>query len=125
VPSLHIYFPHFFQWDQRLASLSGDNAMIISANLAIMNYCLLVFWVILAYLPIVHADDMLETRMGKSLLTGIVVFWMIRIFVLQPLYVGYKSPESLITVAMFSAGMAMFAVPWAAAVLFRPGGRVA
>jgi hypothetical protein len=31
------------------------------------------------------------------------------------------SQESLITVAVFSAGMAMFAIPWAMTVLFREG----
>ena len=119
--ALHVYFPYFFQWDQRLASLSGETPLTISANLSIMNYCLLVFWLILAFIPIVHADELLETGMGKALLTGIVLFWIVRIFVLQPLYVGYTSPDSLITVAVFSAGMAMFAVPWAGTVLLEAG----
>ncbi len=118
---LHVFFPSMFQWNERIAPLTGESAMVISANLAIMNYCLLVFWVIVAYIPIVHADEMLETKMGKALLTGVVLFWIVRIFVLQPLYVGYNSQESLITVAVFSAGMAMFAIPWVTTVLFRRG----
>jgi len=119
---LHIFFPYMFQWSERIAPLTGESAMVISANLSIMNYCLLVFWVILAYIPIVHTVELLETGMGRALLTGIVLFWIVRIFVLQPLYVGYTTPESLITVAVFAAGLAMFFNPWVRIVLFRKRG---
>ncbi|MBN1495337.1 MAG: hypothetical protein JXA07_01120 [Spirochaetes bacterium] len=115
--ALHVCFPSMFKWSERIAPLSGEDALVISANLSIMNYCLLVFWVILAYIPLLYAEEMLETKLGKALLTGIVLFWAVRIFVLQPLYVGFEGPESLVTVAVFLAGIALFAIPWARTVL--------
>jgi hypothetical protein len=113
---LHVFFPHVFKWGERIASLSGDNFMIINANLNIMNYCLLVFWVMLAYLPFFHTSELLETKVGKALLAFVVIFWCIRIFVLQTVFVGYNSSDSIILGSIFFVGMLLFAVPLAKSV---------
>lgn len=117
----HIFFPAMFRWNDRLRPLAGEDLVVIDANLRIMNICLLVMWVMLAYIPLFHSRDMLEKGIGRSILFFIVMFWLIRIFVLQPMYGGYGSAEVVVAMIVFTAGMLMFALPLVSS--FRNGAR--
>ena len=76
-----------------------------------MNWCMAVFWVILAYISLVHTSELLIPGLGRTLLVSIVIFWIIRIFVLQPLYVGIKNRMSWQMIGFFLVGLILFAVP--------------
>ncbi len=84
---------------------------MIGANLNIMNWCMLVLWVMLGAIPLVYGEKLLESGPGKMMLVFIVIFWFVRIFVLQPVYVGFSNAESLITAGVFLAGAMLFVVP--------------
>jgi len=91
---LHIFFPRLLRWENNLKGLSAGRKTIIRQSLHIMNLCLLLFWLILAYIPFFYASELLETHLGMGVLTSIVLFWAVRIFVLQPVFMGVKTRES-------------------------------
>lgn len=109
---LHIIFPRMFNWYQRLAPLPDSDRSVISINLNIMNYCLMFFWIVFAVIPFFHAEALMNTALGKTLLTGIVAFWFMRIFILKPVYEGISTKESIVSGIVFVAGGLLFAVPW-------------
>ena len=115
--ALHVLFPYIFKWNEGLSCLAEKNVVTVGGSLYIMNYCLLVFWVILACIALFGTDELIRTRIGKMLMTGMVMFWVIRILILQPLYVGWGYPGSWPMIGLFMAGMLLFAVPWVTAVV--------
>jgi hypothetical protein len=108
----HIFFPHIFQWKSKLNTLSEENKDKILSSLNLMNCCQFIFWLIFAYIPFFYADDLINSQLGEGLLTTIVLFWIIRIFVLQPIIVGFKTQISRLQVVFFTIGLLLFFVPW-------------
>jgi hypothetical protein len=108
---LHVLFPRMFKWEKILKLLPNDKRLIIEPSLYIMNWCMVVFWVILAYISLVHTSALLIPGLGRTLLASIVIFWVIRIFVLQPVYIGIQNPRSWIMIGFFLVGLILFAVP--------------
>ncbi len=108
---LHVIFPRMFKWSKVLESLPGDKRLILEPSLHIMNWCMVVFWVILAYISLVHTLELLIPGLGRTLLVSIVIFWIIRIFVLQPIYIGIKNRMSWQMIGFFLVGLVLFAVP--------------
>jgi hypothetical protein len=105
---LHIFFPRIPQWDNHLKDLANDSRLAIKQSLHIMNLCIMVFWLILAYIPFFHVQEILTTPHGKTLLTSIVLFWIVRIFILQPVFIGIKSKESWQMIIFFIPGLILF-----------------
>jgi hypothetical protein len=108
---LHVIFPKMFKWGNILKLLPGDKRLILEPSLHIMNWCMAVFWIILAYISLVHTSELLTPGLGRTLLASIVIFWVIRIFVLQPLYIGIKNRMSWQMIGFFLIGLMLFAVP--------------
>ncbi len=76
-----------------------------------MSCSMAVFWNVFAYISLVHASELLKPGLGRTLLVSIVAFWIIRIFLLQPLYIGLKDPISWQMIGFFQVGLMLFAVP--------------
>jgi hypothetical protein len=114
----HWFFPQIFQWVKNLESLPAEKSAAMLSTLNVQNWCLLIFWLALTYIPIVHADDLLNTRLGKTLLTCIVLFWVIRIFIFHPVFIGFASRESIVQVAYLSIGLVLFSIPWIKVMFF-------
>ncbi len=108
---IHVMFPNIFKWDEVLALLPPDKSPFLAQPLYIMNWCMLVFWVILAWIPIFNSQELLKPGIGRTLLSSLVLFWIIRIFILQPVYIGITEPVSWCMVGFFSIGLALFAIP--------------
>lgn len=108
---LHVIFPKMFRWGKIMQLLPRDKRLILEPSLHIMNWCMAVFWLILAYIALVHTSELLIPGLGRTLLASIVIFWVIRIFMLQPLYVGINHRASWQMIAFFLAGLIFFAVP--------------
>ncbi|MCP4130307.1 MAG: hypothetical protein GY754_04940 [bacterium] len=113
---MHIFFPNMYQWSQRLGSLSPEDSAVILGNLNVMNWCMLIFWLLFAVIPFFKSSEVLETSLGKMFLTGIVLFWFIRIAVLQPLVIGLNSPGAIEQVLFLMPGLLLFGIPWVSAV---------
>lgn len=118
----HIFFPGIFSWDKRLAPLTGEEGRVILSNLNVMNWCLFLFWMMVAYLPLRHGGDMMKTAIGRTVLVSIVLFWMIRIFLFQPLFVGFDMTGSVSQTLILSAGLVLFGPPCAYALAKRESG---
>jgi hypothetical protein len=110
--AFHIIFPRMFKWEENLSTLPESNKTIIKESLYISNICILLFWLILAYIPFFYSYEMLTTQIGKSLLTCIVIKWIIRIFILHPIFSDIKSKVSIMRVVFFLSGFTLFLIPW-------------
>ena len=55
---------------------------------------------------------MLATQIGRALLSCIVIFWVIRIFIVHPVFSDIKSKLSIARVLFFLAGFSLFLIPW-------------
>jgi hypothetical protein len=108
---LHVIMPRRYKWDHILQKLPDNIRLLIKPSLYIMNWCLVIFWLILAYIALVHTSELLLPGLGRTLLASIVIFWVIRIFVLQPVYIGIRDPRSWIMIGFFLVGLILFAVP--------------
>jgi hypothetical protein len=98
---LHLLFPKMLKWKEELPSWSPENR----AAIRILNHALMLFWLLLGWLYLFHAGEMVTTGLGRSLLIGMVLFWVIRIFVLQPVFVGIKTRESWFMIGFFAIGL--------------------
>ncbi len=108
---LHIAFPGMFKWNEILALLPPDKSPFLSQPLYIMNWCMLIFWLILAWIPLFNSKALLEPGLGRTLLSSLVIFWIIRIFILQPVYIGLSAPVSWCMIGFFSIGLILFIIP--------------
>ncbi|MCP3940644.1 MAG: hypothetical protein GY710_04070 [Desulfobacteraceae bacterium] len=108
---LHLVFPKMFGWKEILLLLPGDKRPFLEQPLYIMNWCMGIFWIIFAYICFVHSSDLLKPGIGRTLLVSMVTFWIIRIFVLQPVYIGLCAPISWQMIGFFMVGLILFAVP--------------
>jgi hypothetical protein len=108
----HLVFPHLFQWKSKLSNLSDENQSQILNSLTLMNSCQLIFWLIFAFIPLFYTEDLIDSPLGKGILTAIVLFWIVRIFVLQPVIIGFKTKISKLQVAFFTIGLILFIIPW-------------
>ena len=109
---LHIFFPKLLNWKKDLKSLSETN----QDTMKILNICLMLFWFGLGYLYLWHAPEMVGTGLGRALLVCMCLFWGVRTFVLQPIYLGLSSPESLLMMSVFLVCLVLNAL----AVIMRP-----
>jgi len=107
----HIAFPKKFNWNENLSELSSEKYLIIKQNLHIMNICLLLFWLVFAVVPFFFSSELLTTSVGKTILILIIAFWVIRILILQPIFIGVKSKESWQMIIFFLVGFVFFIIP--------------
>jgi succinate dehydrogenase/fumarate reductase cytochrome b subunit len=70
----HIFFWKLFDWKRDLESLTKINKAVMQ----VLNLCLMLVFLIFAYISIFHADELLTTGLGKSMLIGIVLFGIFR-----------------------------------------------
>ncbi len=109
---LHVVFPKALNWDDILVLLPNDKRPLVESPLKIMNWALAVIWLIFAYIPFFYSQQLLEPGIGRALLTSIVIFWIIRIFILQPVYMGIKEQVSKRMIGFFLVGLMLFGLPW-------------
>lgn len=70
----HIFFWKLFDWKRDLESLTATNKAIMQ----VLNLCLMVCFLIFAWVSIFQTDELLTTGLGKSLLVGMVFFGVFR-----------------------------------------------
>lgn len=108
----HVVFPKVFKWEDNLKELPTSKRMVIWNNLNISNLCMLLFWLVFAYISFAFSNDLMTTHIGKTVLTCIVIVWIVRIFVIQPLFGGLKTKESIFRTIFFSFGFVLYLIPW-------------
>jgi hypothetical protein len=64
-----------------------------------------------ACIAFIYSQELLSSKLGVGILFMIVLFWIIRILVLQPLFVGFKTTMSKLQVGFFLVGLILFIIP--------------
>jgi len=113
----HIIFPRMFKWKEHLSGLSKEDLKFIKENIYTSNICVMLFWFMLAYIPFFFPLEILTTQIGRTLLTAIVIIWIIRIFILHPIFSNLKEKLSILRVIFFFIGFLLFFIPWILCVI--------
>lgn len=71
----HIFFWKLFDWKNDLESLKKVNKGIIQ----VLNLCLMLCFLIFAYISLFQADELLTTSLGKTLIAGMALFGIFRV----------------------------------------------
>lgn len=72
----HIFFWKLFDWKNDLESVKKVNKGIIQ----VLNLCLMLCFLIFAYISLFQADELLTTSLGKTLIAGMALFGVFRVF---------------------------------------------
>jgi hypothetical protein len=102
----HLGFWRIFDWRNDLGHLTYINRGVVQ----ILNLCLTFVFVLFAYIVIAHRSEMVTTAIGRSLLLGISVFWLLRMFE-QVWFFGLKRPLSIAFTVVFLVGTVLNILP--------------
>lgn len=103
----HIFFWKIFDWKIQLRLLKPVNKGIMQ----ILNICLILVFLLFAYVSIFFTEELISTDIGKSILLFIALFWFIRAIV-QIYYFGLKNQISLIMFLLFFLGTMIYIYPF-------------
>lgn len=113
----HIFYPKYFKWNYLLAALDPDKKKTIKQSLYLSNHSMFLFWMAFSVIPIFFSAELLSTKLGMTVLTSIVIFWTLRIFVIQLIVVGFRTRGSIVRSGFFLIGFALFLIPWLNVIL--------
>lgn len=71
----HVFFWRLFDWRRDLESVMKVNKSIIQ----VLNLCLMLCFLIFAYISLLQTDELLSTSLGKSLIAGMALFGIFRV----------------------------------------------
>jgi len=81
---VHLVFPSYFNWKKELPLLSLVNRQLMTIH----TFFIALMVLLMGVLCLVATNDMINTRLGKVIATGLAIFWTIRL-VIQ--FFGYSS----------------------------------
>jgi hypothetical protein len=81
---IHIAFPKYFQWRKELVLLSMINRQMLMVHTFFIAFTLF----LIGLLCVTSTSDLIETKLGKNICSGLGVFWTIRLFIQ---FFGYSS----------------------------------
>ncbi len=102
----HLFFWKLFRWRTELAKLTSLNRAIVHVSNLSLTFAVIAF----AYVSLAHADAMLSTPLGRSLLLFIAVFWYLRAAE-QIVFFGLKRPVSIALFVIFVTVGTLYAGP--------------
>ncbi|MBP7737374.1 MAG: hypothetical protein KA369_15445 [Spirochaetes bacterium] len=91
-----------FNWEEELPKMSVLN----SAVMQVMNMCLIAVFLLSGFISFYHNDELINSSLGKSLLIGFSIFWLLRL-IEQFVFFGYRGPLP----AVFLLGFLLYAIP--------------
>ncbi len=102
----HLSFWKIFAWAEQLPRLSKLNQAIMQ----VLNLSLAFVFGILAYLSFAHADELLNTALGRVFLGAFALFWLFR-SVLQIVFFKLEHWGSWAFLAFFLGGAVIYGLP--------------
>ena len=72
----HVLFWRIFNWNEDLKSLTFLNRAIMQ----VLNISLTLVFIIFAYISFAHTNELLNTKLGVSVIALISIFWFARAF---------------------------------------------
>lgn len=103
----HLTFRKLFRWDTELAKMTSLNRAVVP----VLNLSLTVAFVIFSYLSLMHAPEMVQTELGRTLTLAIAVFWYLRA-VQQIVFFGLRRTPSLVFFLVVVCGGTLYALAW-------------
>jgi hypothetical protein len=103
----HLSFWKIFNWKKDLARLTFINRAVMQ----LLNLSLTFTFIIFAYISLFHAQEMLSTNLGNSLLLLISILWFLRA-VEQIIFFGLKNKTSLMFFVFFLLGSIIYLYPF-------------
>lgn len=101
----HVLFWKLFSWKEDLRRTSPANRAILQ----IENTCLIALFSLVAILCFVYPFELLHLALGRAILFGISVFWLIR-FLLQFIFLRVNRVAVHILSLFFFLGAVLFGV---------------
>jgi hypothetical protein len=102
----HIFFWKLFDWKHDLEKLTNTNKAVMQ----VLNLCLMLCFLIFAYISIFQADELLATSLGKTLLVGMMLFGLFRA-VEQVIFFDLKHIRSKTVLFVALLGTMIYAIP--------------
>jgi hypothetical protein len=102
----HLFFWKLFDWKKDLASLTPVNRSVMQ----ILNLCLTFMIFMMSYVSLLLPQEMLTTRLGKSLLASFALFWFLR--TLEQIFVfEVRNRLSVVFTLIFLLGSILYIIP--------------
>ena len=102
----HIFFWKLFDWKYDLENLTNTNKAIMQ----VLNLCLMLVFLIFAYVSIFQTDELLTTSLGKTLLAGMALFGIFRA-IEQVIFFDLKHIRSKAVLVVALIGTAIYLIP--------------
>lgn len=103
----HAFFWKIFNWAEELKKLNDLNRAIMQ----VLNISLTFLFAIIAYISFRHADELLTTALGHTLLGAIAMLWLFRA-AQQVVFFKLKHWVSWAFLLFFLAGGAIYGIPF-------------
>jgi len=103
----HLFFWRIFHWKEDLASLTRINRAIMQ----ILNICLTFLFFVVAYVSFAHAEELISTPLGRTILASIALFWIFRL-ILQVVLFGARHGLSILFIVIFLVGIILYLIPF-------------
>ncbi len=110
----HLLFWKLFNWKQDLATLTPLNRAVVQ----ILNLCLTFVFLLFAYISFFHANELLHSKLGRSLLALTAIFWFLRT-IEQIIFFGLRRKASIAFLILFLIGTGLYSIPLADQLLQR------
>lgn len=102
----HLGFWRMFRWREELAQLHPANRGVMQALNAMLTFVFL----LMAGLQVLRADEMVASPLGRTLMGGLMLFWVVRA-ALQPVFFrGLPTATNVAFVLLFLAGAGLHAM---------------
>ncbi len=102
----HLLFWKIFDWKRDLENLTSVNKAVMQ----VLNLSLSVVFLIFAYVSIFHAEELLTTSLGKSIVGGIVLFGFLR-GVQQVVFFDLKNVRSKAILGIIICATTLYLIP--------------
>ncbi len=102
----HVLFWKIFKWPETLGTLNNVN----KATMQVLNISITFVFFIFAYVSFAHTHELLNTRLGNSLLVLISCLWLFRA-VQQVLFYKLKHKASVGLTIFFLIGAFLYGMP--------------
>lgn len=104
--AFHLAFWRLFAWPRDLRHLQPVNRAIMQ----VLNISLTFVFLFAAYLALFHAPPLLTTDLGRALLAGGTLFWLLRA-AQQVLFFRLRHPASILFFVVTLLGATLCATP--------------
>jgi hypothetical protein len=102
----HVFFWKLFDWKQELRKVSFINRGVMQ----ILNLRIMWVFLVVAYVSFFHAEELLTSALGKTILAGVALFALMRA-VEQIVFFGLKSAVSVAFFIVFLLGAGIYSYP--------------